>query len=179
MSTQLACLQPPLRLWHGPFVFTKYANDSVCVHMSCPGSGFPSPSVSPLEKEDGSLFLAMLHKPLEDPKLWSQQLSQTPPTQCPLISWRVGTCTFLTLERGHHEISSTQVLGFAVLCELALNLGPYSTPRNHRWGDMKCFTQRKSPNPHSVNGVNDREVKILPKVTQPSRGSIRSQAQTV
>lgn len=38
----------PLSLWQAQFVFTKYTNDCVCVHLSWPGSGFPPPSVSPL-----------------------------------------------------------------------------------------------------------------------------------
>ena len=38
----------PLSFWQAPFVFTKYANDCVCVHLSWPGSGFPPLSVSPL-----------------------------------------------------------------------------------------------------------------------------------
>ena len=37
-----------LSLWQAQFVFTKYANDCVCVHLLWPGSGFPPPSVSPL-----------------------------------------------------------------------------------------------------------------------------------
>lgn len=37
-----------LSLWQAQFVFTKYTNDCVCVHLSWPGSGFPPPSVSPL-----------------------------------------------------------------------------------------------------------------------------------
>ena len=36
-----------LSLWQAQFVFTKYANDCVCVHL-WPGSGFPPLSVSPL-----------------------------------------------------------------------------------------------------------------------------------
>ena len=48
MSTELACLRPPLSLWQAPIVFAKYANDSVCVHLSWPGSRFPPPSVSPI-----------------------------------------------------------------------------------------------------------------------------------
>ena len=37
-----------LSLWQAQFVFTKYANDCVCVHLLWPGSGFPPLSVSPL-----------------------------------------------------------------------------------------------------------------------------------
>lgn len=153
---------PPPSLWQAQSMFAEYVNECVHVHLSWLGPSSPPLSVFFFKREWGrwgTIFLAMLGKIHDGPRIMTLAVESksSDPGGEDQQSWplevRGGTCTFLTLEICHHGLFWTQVLVPAVLCDLALSLGLHSSPKNHWWRWVNCFTESSSLNSHPLRWV--------------------------